>query len=84
MPKNKLNSRDIKHLRECWLAAREDDSLPDGPEVEMTSLGYVELWSDGEVTAHGQLLGSFDDDGDWYDETGDWSGESDPAEDGEE
>jgi len=79
MPNNKLTADDIEHLRECWFVAREDDTLDDGPEPVMTSVGYVDLWSDGEVTAHGETLGSFDDDGDWYDETGD-----DSTDDGEE
>ena len=70
MTRNKLTADDIEHLRECWLAAREDDALADGPEPVMTSLGYVDLWSDGEVTFSPGSLGSFDDDGDWSGETG--------------
>lgn len=75
----KLTKRDIDHLRECWASAREDDDLADGPEPVMTSIGYVDLWSDGEVTFSPVSLGTFDDDGDW---TG--VDDEDDADDGEE
>lgn len=61
----KLTKSDIEHLREELNAMRSDDDLADGPEPVMTSIGYVDLWSDGEVTFSPVSLGSFDDDGDW-------------------
>lgn len=82
----RLNKSDIDHLRECWIATREDDDLADGPEPVMTSVGYVDLWSDGAVTFSPVSLGSFDDDVDWTGVDGDWTSvdADDDDDDGEE
>jgi hypothetical protein len=51
-----LNEDDIEWLGEC-LASRLDDEEDDGgPEDVMTSLGYVELWRDGDVVQHGTVI----------------------------
>ena len=58
-----LTTEDMQHLRnelrELRLWAGEDeseDSPLNGPEVVMTSIGYVNLWSDGEVDFHGTTI----------------------------
>ena len=48
-----LTPGDIKHCREVWMDLAEDE---DGPEVVMTSIGYVEVWNDGEVVSFGETL----------------------------
>lgn len=35
----------------------------DGPEIIILSIGYCDLWSDGEVTAHGRVIATCDDSG---------------------
>lgn len=64
----RLTKRDINHLREELDAMRSDeacDGEEGGYDDVMTSVGYVAVWVDGDVTGPGGLLGSFDDDGDW-------------------
>ena len=58
-----LTTEDMQHLRnelrELRLWAGEDEGELDrieGPEVVMTSIGYVNLWSDGEVDFHGTTI----------------------------
>lgn len=64
----KLTSDDLEHLSQA-LARRIEDNQRDeadedydegGPEVVVTSIGYVDLWLDGEVTAGGTLLAKLD------------------------
>ena len=51
-----LTEDDIEWLEEC-LASRLDDEDDDGgPEDVMTSLGYVQLWRDGDVVQHGTVI----------------------------
>jgi len=53
-----LTRHDVASLHELW-DTREADY--DG-EVSMTSVGYVDVHSDGDVTAHGQLIGNLEQD----------------------
>jgi len=65
---NKLTPTAIEHLREEYreILLDEDRIVEGGSDDVMTNMGYVSLWTDGEVTAAcGGLLGKFDDDGDW-------------------
>jgi hypothetical protein len=65
---NKLTPTAIESLGEkyCNMLLDEERMAEGGYDVWMTSTGYVNLWTDGEVTAAcGGLLGKFDDDGDW-------------------
>ena len=64
-----LTERDIEWLRE-HLARRienhercTDDPEYDegGPEPVMTSIGYVDLWIDGDACAHGAILANIAD-----------------------
>lgn len=75
----RLNKRDIDHLREEFFAMRSDEERGEegGYDDVMTSVGYVAVWVDGDVTGPTGLLGRFDDDGDW-------TGVDDDADDGEE
>lgn len=75
----RLTKRDIEHLRDELFAMRSDEerSHEGGYDDVMTSVGYVALWVDGEVTGPERLLGYFDDDGDW-------TGIVDDDDDGEE
>lgn len=65
---NKLTPEDIESLGEEYrdMLLDEERMSEGGPDVVMTSFGYAELWTDGEVTTtHDGLLGRFDEDGDW-------------------
>lgn len=63
-----LTDADLTHLsRE--LSRRQEDHAQDpgsphydegGPEPVMTSIGYVDLWIDGDVIANGALLATVD------------------------
>jgi len=76
---NKLTPEDIEHLRKEYreMLLDEERMAEGGPDDVMTSFGYVNLWTDGEVTTtHDGLLGTFDNDGDWTpNEDGDDAGE---------
>ena len=76
----KLTKRDISHLRKEVRAMRSDEErgTEGGYDDVMTSIGYVAVWVDGDVTGPTGLLGRFDDDLDWSAET------DDDDEDGEE
>lgn len=50
---DKLTHNDKNWLRMCALAM---DADADGPEVVMVSIGYVDLWSDGQVQSHGVTI----------------------------
>jgi hypothetical protein len=56
-----LTDLDWKRLKECYSEAIFE-CAKDGREYEgegvMTSLGYVDLWPDGDVTAFGAVVGS--------------------------
>lgn len=75
----RLTKRDIEHLRDVLDAMRSDQERGEegGYDDVMTSVGYVAVWVDGDVTGPGGLLGRFDDDGDW-------TGDDDDDDDGEE
>jgi hypothetical protein len=58
-----LTPHDIAHLRQVY----DDEVLPaildetyDGPAIAMTSVGYVNVWSDGEVTSFGGVIHTLD------------------------
>lgn len=65
---SKLTHKDIEHLRKEYLGMFLDEERmnEDGYDDVMTSIGYVCLWTDGEVTAaYAGLLGTFHTDGHW-------------------
>ncbi len=75
----KLTKRDLDHCRETFLSLRNEECETGesaDPETIMTSIGYVDVCSDGEVVAYGRVVARFDDDGDLV--------ESDDGDDGEE
>lgn len=53
-----LTDHDKQRLRDEYEEVLLDD---DGPEVVMTSLGYVELWIDGDVCAYGEVIWNVED-----------------------
>ena len=73
----KLTKRDISHLRDELRAMRSDEErgTENGYDDVMTSVGYVAVWVDGDVTGPTGRLGRFDDDLDWSAETDDEDGE---------
>lgn len=78
---NKLTSEDIESIGEEYrtMLLDEERLSEGGPDVVMASFGYVDLWTDGEVTTTADgLLGRFDD--------GDWTpnGDGEDAAEGEE
>lgn len=70
MVKNKLTKGDITHLRDEARAMRADEEgMSAGGATEvMTSIGYVALYTDGDVVAHGYVIGKFDEDLDYTDD----------------
>ena len=59
-----LTPDDIAHLRSVW-SKRVDDNAREptdedydegGPETVSTSIGYVDVWLDGDVTSHGATI----------------------------
>lgn len=61
---DKLTAEDIAHL-ETEVARRREDNMRDpsdpeydegGPEPVMTSLGYVDIWVDGDVICNGTTI----------------------------
>lgn len=57
-----LTEHDKQHLRDEYEEILLDASTDiDGPEVVMTSLGYVELWIDGDVCAYGEVIWNVED-----------------------
>lgn len=75
----RLTKCDIEHLRDVLDAMRSDEERGEevGYDDVMTSVGYVAVWVDGDVTGPSGLLGRFDDDGNW-------TGIVDDGDDGEE
>ena len=51
-----LTEEDIEWLEECLASRLEDEDDDGGPEDVMTSLGYVELWRDGEIVYNGTVI----------------------------
>ena len=51
-----LTEEDIEWLEECLASRLEDEDDDGGPEDVMTSLGYVELWRDGDVVQYGTVI----------------------------
>jgi hypothetical protein len=51
----KFTARDLTHIEDTCRRLFDLDTIGeyDGPETIMTSLGYVEVWSDSSVTMHG-------------------------------
>ena len=74
-----LTKRDIAHCRETLLSLRtweQETGEPADLETIMTSIGYVDVYPDGEVVAYNMVIARFDDDGDLV--------ETDDGDDGEE
>jgi len=67
--KERLNDR-VTISREAMIESEEESpGSVDGPEDVMTSIGYVELWLDGDVVSRGNLiLNLADDEPDFDDE----------------
>jgi hypothetical protein len=67
-----ISREDYDWLLESWEAMieseEEDPGSIDGPEDVMTSVGYVELWLDGDVVSHGNLILNLADDPDFDEE----------------
>jgi len=62
-----LSRRDLDHCRETLLTLRtweQETGEPADPETIMTSIGYVDVYPDGEVVAYNRVIAWFDDDGD--------------------
>lgn len=59
-PRPTLTDRDKQHLRDEYEEILLDYDN-DGPEVVVTSLGYVELWIDGDVCAYGEVIWNVED-----------------------
>lgn len=57
---DKLSADDLVTLHAEWERLRDDEEA-DGPQVECTSIGYVELWRDGDVVAFGQVIANVAD-----------------------
>lgn len=59
-----LNERDQAHCSETWKGLQEPCDCPEcsdgcdcqNSEVIMTSIGYVEVFRDGDVVAFGQVI----------------------------
>ena len=70
--KYRLSRRDIDHCRQTFLSLRNEECETGesaDPETIMTSIGYVDVYPDGEVIGQGQgllavIVARFDDDGD--------------------
>ena len=67
-----LTDHDMEHLCTTYKQRLDDHDLPDdhddhddgtGDEVVMTSQGYVDLWFDGQVMSHGQLVAQLTNEG---------------------
>jgi hypothetical protein len=74
-----LTRRDLDHCRETLLSLRNEECETGesaDPETIMTSIGYVDVYPDGEVVAYNRVIARFDDDGDLV--------ETDDGDDGEE
>ncbi len=67
-----LTTADRRHLRQVWNELNRTERCDDptctldtagcdcrSSEVVMSSIGYVEVWQDGEVTGYGRTLHSF-------------------------
>jgi hypothetical protein len=50
-----LTASDIEWCRQVCLELQNDPDT-DGPEVVMTSLGYAEVWPDGDIVFNGRVL----------------------------
>lgn len=58
-----LDDHDKQHLRESYDNMQEYWEYDyDGPETIVTSLGYVYLWDDGDVTFNNELIWNVNDD----------------------
>ena len=55
-----LTAEDIRHLSERLAARLADPEDEGGPEDVMTSIGYVGLWKDGDITVNGRFLPSYE------------------------
>jgi hypothetical protein len=60
-----LTLDDLASLRCAWEDL--DADTYEGPETEMSSLGYVALYLDGDVVSHGVIIGNVGEDFDWRD-----------------
>lgn len=57
-PGHRLTERDLEHLMDEYEEMLTDPERMEegGYDDVMTSIGYVQLWTDGEVVANGQLI----------------------------
>jgi len=54
---------DIADATETYNEMMQDLDSYDGPELIVTSQGYAQVWSDGEVTVHNSTWFQVDEDG---------------------
>jgi hypothetical protein len=59
----KLTTDDLATLTAALALRLADPADEGGPQVEMCSVGYVDLWRDGDVIADGNTLAKIDTDG---------------------
>jgi hypothetical protein len=62
---DRLNGHDVRHLalelaEKLWDGDGFEED--DGPEVVVTSIGYVDLYSDGSVSGYGRIIWELDPD----------------------
>ncbi len=55
-----LTTEDLAHLANALRARLEDEEDEGGPEPVMTSLGYVDLWRDGEIMSFGRVIATIE------------------------
>lgn len=51
-----LTAADEEHLEAILARRLADPEDEGGPEEAMTSIGYVEIWKDGDVIYHGERI----------------------------
>jgi hypothetical protein len=67
---HKLTKGDMRECRETWegllhmcrLSHDADPFPPDESETVMLSIGYADVWLDGDVVAHGVVLANVAED----------------------
>lgn len=65
MSAEQLTASDRRYCRQVWereIAPSVEDETYDGPTAIVTSIGYVDVWRDGAVTAFGRELARVGDD----------------------
>lgn len=69
MSAEKLTKSDLRYCRQVWereVVPSVEAETYDGPTAIVTSIGYVDVWRDGAVTAFGRELARVSDAADRY------------------